>query len=631
MSIRFRLNATHLLVALVAALVVSFGAILATRNLFDNFIERQRSARAEMFAADLAANYRMFGGWGGVLAFVAGERLALNDATMIAGQTPQATGTIPDNSGQQLAPSGSEQPTRNGATTFREQQPPEDGDQSASQDGSDPYWPHRRGEMMRMWMEMQQARRGQSGGRGPMDGWGAMNRPGMGWWGARPSPDGQPSPDSQDVGSPNVPPPAPADSPSDTRSDQQALPDGDAPTQSAPSQSAPLPVAGNDIPIDGRLGSQSYSDMPRERFVIADATGRVILDTEEEKTGTFLDSSELRWGTPITVDGTQVGTLIMGSPEAYALLERDFKQSVARWTGTAGALALLIGAAAGVLTSRRITRAVGSLASATRQLAARDFSHRVEVGGDDELAKLGKAFNSMADRLEHSERLRRNLVSDVAHELRTPLSILRGNFESIQEGVLSPTPEVILSMHDEVLRMGRLVSDLQELSLAEAGQLRLHKQPMEVGALLDRVAVPFQAEASSKGVDFKVQVDPKLPEVEIDPDRIAQTILNLLTNALRHTPAGGSITLKAFLAERCLRISVSDTGSGIDPQDLPYIFDRFYRAEKSRSRSSGGAGLGLAIAKGFVEAHGGKLQVESELGKGSTFSFCIPLGAETPS
>lgn len=493
-----------------------------------------------------------------------------------------------------------------------------------------------------------------------MGGWGPMHGSGMGGlWGDQESPDSQQSPESQpsldsqeshvDQSSPGVQSPsggqqspvapkesvpAPKDTPAPANSALGTPDPGDADSShpilspAQPVGSTPLAIAANDTPISGKPTAQSYDSMPRERFVIADSTGRVVLDTLDEKTGSLLSTLELRWGTPIKLDGVQVGTLILGSTEAYAFLQKDFNQSVARWTGIAGVLALLIGAAAGVLTSRRITGALGSLSSATRQLAARDFSHRVAVGGEDELAQLGEAFNSMADRLEHSEKLRRNLVSDVAHELRTPLSILRGNFESIQEGVLNPTPDVILSMHDEVLRMGRLVSDLQELSLAEAGRLRLHKQRMEVGTLLDRVAVPFQAEASSRGVEFRVQVDPKLPEVEIDPDRIAQTILNLLTNALRHTSSGGSITLKAALEERCLRVSVSDTGSGIDPQDLPYIFDRFYRAEKSRSRASGGAGLGLAIAKGFVEAHGGQLQVESELGKGSTFRFCIPLGTE---
>lgn len=190
--------------------------------------------------------------------------------------------------------------------------------------------------------------------------------------------------------------------------------------------------------------------------------------------------------------------------------------------------------------------------------------------------------------------------------------------------MIKPTPAVMASLHDEVLRMSRLVSDLQELSLVEAGKLPLHCRPIDLKELIEQVSTTFGYEAASKGRNLRTEMPGELPTAHLDPDRIAQVVLNILSNSLRHTPPGGTITIAVNYETQAFHLTINDTGSGIPQEDIPYIFDRFYRAEKDRNRTSGGTGLGLAIAKDFVEAHGGKIWAESTPGKGSTFHILLP-------
>jgi signal transduction histidine kinase len=253
------------------------------------------------------------------------------------------------------------------------------------------------------------------------------------------------------------------------------------------------------------------------------------------------------------------------------------------------------------------------------------LGYRVNVSTNDEIGELAESFNHMAESLERNEKLRKNLIADTAHELRTPLAILRGNLESLQEGVTSATPEVIMSLHDEVVRISRLVNELQDTSLAEAGELRLSCREISIEELVERVAMPFSGEARNKNVEFSVSVPAGLPKVKVDPDRIVQVLLNILGNALCYTPPGGRVSLSAGLEGKSILFSVKDNGEGIASDDLNNIFERFYRSDQSRSRSGGGAGLGLAIAKGLVEAHGGRIWAESKLNEGSVFCFTIPV------
>jgi two-component system OmpR family sensor kinase/two-component system sensor histidine kinase BaeS len=293
-----------------------------------------------------------------------------------------------------------------------------------------------------------------------------------------------------------------------------------------------------------------------------------------------------------------------------------------------GVVALITGGAL----SRVISHPVVRLTEATRAVAAGDLSVRVPGRYPGELGELAASFNMMTEELARADNLRRNMTADVAHELRTPLSIVRGKLEGVLDDVYPATPEHLEPILEETKLLAHLVEDLRLLALAEAGQLSLEKQPLDVGDLLRDGQVNFGPQADDRGVTLALELPPELPLVEADRRRVAQVLGNLLTNALRHTPQGGCVTLSAIPYPPLpggdkggVTISVSDTGAGVSADDLPYIFERFWRGEKSRSRAGGGSGLGLAIAKQLVEAHGGSIGVESVPGEGSVFRFTLPL------
>jgi signal transduction histidine kinase len=248
----------------------------------------------------------------------------------------------------------------------------------------------------------------------------------------------------------------------------------------------------------------------------------------------------------------------------------------------------------------------------------------VRVRSRGEIGVLANAFNSMAESRMELDGLRRNLVNDVAHELRTPLANLQGYLEVLRDGITTPTPEVLTILHEESLLLNRLVADLQELALAEAGQLPLARQPLELAEPIMNAVEAIRPQADARELTLVASVDEPLPEVYADGARVSQVLRNLLRNAITHTPAGGKVEVQAETGPEAVTVTVRDTGRGIEPEHLPHIFDRFYRADPARSRSTGGAGLGLAIAKNLVEAHGGTITVRSEPNRGSAFSFTIP-------
>jgi signal transduction histidine kinase len=290
-------------------------------------------------------------------------------------------------------------------------------------------------------------------------------------------------------------------------------------------------------------------------------------------------------------------------------------------------MAVAIAVAITFFLSRRILAPVKALTSAAKRLGRGDFSQRVQVKDRSELGELGRAFNAMTSDLERTEKLRRNMVADVAHELRTPLSNVRGYLEAIRDGVIKPDANTIRSLSEEAMLLSRLVDDLQDLALAEAGELKLVCQTEDVSELVNQTVATVQAQATAKGLSVSIDLSDRLPPVNIDYHRISQVLRNLLENAVAHTAKGGSITVAAKPQDNWVEVSVTDTGEGIPADDLPNIFERFYRVDKSRARATGGSGLGLTIAKRLVEAHGGKIKVQSELGKGSRFSFTIPVAA----
>jgi len=328
--------------------------------------------------------------------------------------------------------------------------------------------------------------------------------------------------------------------------------------------------------------------------------------------------------------GEAIGTVYsIRPPQERPSGEPGFLTSVNRSLMIAGVISFALALLLVVIISRRILGPIEALTSATRRMERGDLSQRVDPKSKDEIGELAGAFNSMADSLARTEQLRRNMVSDVAHELRTPLTNLRAQIEAIQDGLASASVETVASLHEETMLLSSLVDDLQELALADAGQLRLNRVDSNISDLIQQAVRSFEARAREKQIELVITGQADLPTVSADPNRIGQVLRNLLSNGIRCTPRGGRVAVSASAKGSSrgssIEVSVQDTGAGIAREQLPFLFERFYRTDDSRDRATGGAGLGLAIVKQLVEAHGGGVSVESEVGRGSKFTFSIPI------
>ena len=365
----------------------------------------------------------------------------------------------------------------------------------------------------------------------------------------------------------------------------------------------------------------------RPPVLLADATGNIVYDERNLRVGTALSNSERDNALPIEVKGVTAGYLLLGAQgrSALAANEQDFLDQLQRTLIIAALIAAGLGIAIGVVISRTVSRPLSQLAQAARAFAAHNWDQRVKISGTEEVAEVSFAFNDMADAVEQAETLRRNLMADVAHELRTPLTVLQGNLRAMLDGVYPLERGEIATLYDETRLLNRLVDDLREQALAEAGQLKLNVQPIDLAALIKSTVTNFMPAAEERGIMLEAKID-RAAEVRADPDRVAQVLRNLIANALWHTPQG-QITVETQPIDRGVRVTVTDTGEGIAPEEVPHVFDRFYRTDKSRTRHSGGSGLGLAIAKSLIEAMGGQIGVESEMGKGSRFWFTLPRAA----
>ncbi len=370
------------------------------------------------------------------------------------------------------------------------------------------------------------------------------------------------------------------------------------------------------------------------RIVVKDTEGNVIADSH--KAYSFYNNKPVTGSPslPVLSSGREVGSVALAGiavplevPEpSVSILAAALNRSLL-WTGLAAGIGgvLLVS-----LLSRQVLAPVRSLSSAAQLLGRGDLSQRVSTQGRDEISHLGRTFNSMAEDLEKVEQQRRSMMADVAHELRTPLSNIQGYLEAVRDGLLQPDNHTIDTIHQQALHLALLVEDLRLLALAEAGALRLNMEPSSLEQVLEKSMQAVRPRAEAGSIALSLEIQPDFPLVEMDRTRITQVVGNLLENAITHTPQDGLVAVSAEVtATGWARVTVADTGAGIPPDDLPQVFERFYRADPSRTRSTGGAGLGLTIARQLVEAHGGAIHAESEPGKGSRFVFDLPTAGSS--
>ncbi|HEY0734604.1 MAG TPA: ATP-binding protein [Herpetosiphonaceae bacterium] len=404
---------------------------------------------------------------------------------------------------------------------------------------------------------------------------------------------------------------------------------------------------------DLQATAEQLADMLKERVILTDGAHNVLADSDDQLVGQRFEQDAQTKAVIVTLGRIgQDNLIVSGQPEQMPFnnqlnqipeplpiavqrplnpgqdpIEASFISAVNHSLILAVTVAGLMSLVLTLVFSRRILQPIETLTAAAREMEKGDLSQRVQVRSKDEIGQLTHAFNAMVDGLEHVEQLRRNMVSDVAHELRTPLTNIRGYLEAMRDGVADPTPRLIGSLHEEALLLNRLIDDLQELALVEAGQLSLVAQRVSLSEIVEKATSAVELELIDKGLTLCCNIPADLPPIEVDPERIGQVIRNLLNNAMRHTPAGGKISISAAAADSEILVEVRDTGSGIAPEHLPYIFERFFRADRSRNRATGGAGLGLTIVKQLVKAHGGRIWAESTRGLGTVFTFALPIAA----
>ncbi len=365
-------------------------------------------------------------------------------------------------------------------------------------------------------------------------------------------------------------------------------------------------------------------------FTLLDENQQVVISGPEHFPDERIDSIKREAWLPVVVADETVGYLQFNnlsmeqlpfrpSPETEFLNRLNTAVLLSALAATAVALFL------GALLARNLTRPIRQLTTATQIVAQGELGHQVDVTTRDELGNLANSFNQMSADLARINQSRRQMTADIAHDLRTPLSVILGYTEALNDGKLTGSSDMYAVMHKEAQHLQRLIEDLRTLSLADAGELPLFREDTDPAALLTRIAAAHQVQAQEQGLSLLVDVPDGLPQASMDPDRMAQVLGNLVSNALRYTPVGGTITLAAAANEKTLTMTVTDTGSGIPPADLPHIFQRFYRGEKSRQQQENESGLGLAIARSLVLAHEGTIAADSTPGAGTTFTITLPI------
>jgi signal transduction histidine kinase len=380
------------------------------------------------------------------------------------------------------------------------------------------------------------------------------------------------------------------------------------------------------LPDFPNSGIDPRGEARRILFLLADADGRVIFSGSPLFRNRTLSKAQLKQGLELTAGGETAGWLVFtpavdrwrnDTPEGQFLLTVNRGITLSALAGISVALVL------GGILAYTLTRTLRELTTATQALTAGELGRQVPVRSRDELGVLASAFNQMSSRLAQSVQLRRQMTADIAHDLRTPLSVIQGYSEALADGKLHPSPEMLQVIHDETRHLSRLVEDLRTLSLADSGELPLLKQEIDPAELLQRLGKAYRGQAQAKNIDLQVQAQTGLALLQVDVERMMQVLGNLVSNALRYTPANGAITLAMRKTAEFVELVVSDSGSGIPPEDLPFIFERSFRGEKARQQD-GATGLGLSIAKSLVDAQGGHIRVDSRPGEGTAFTISLP-------
>lgn len=366
--------------------------------------------------------------------------------------------------------------------------------------------------------------------------------------------------------------------------------------------------------------------VPAPRFTLVDENGQAILTGAGFEAGEQVPPDSLESGLPVVIDGETVGILLMEqipfgeNPLEIQFIERTNQLMLYSALG-ATAVALLLG----IFLSSTLTRPLRELTLATHAVSSGDLTQQVPIRSRDELGELAMAFNKMSAELARSINARRQMTADIAHELRTPLSLILGHAEAVHDGVLPPSRKNFEIIREEAGRLEQLVDDLRLLSLADAGELSITLQPIVIAKLLNDVYELYRYRAKQKIVSIHLDIASEIPMVALDSGRMTQVLANVMDNALRYTPRGGAVVLAAKPAQDAVEISVQDNGPGVAQEEADHIFDRFYRADASRQREDGGSGLGLAIAKSIVQAHHGQMWAESAPGQGLTVFIKFPL------
>jgi two-component system sensor histidine kinase BaeS len=364
---------------------------------------------------------------------------------------------------------------------------------------------------------------------------------------------------------------------------------------------------------------------PWMRYTLLDANQVVVYGGHPEEIGQQVKSSNMKGAIALTIDGVTVGWLLPPTAKEITRTspEANFLANLNQAVIISALVAVLLALSLGGLLAFGLTRSLRELTEATVEIAQGKLGRQVKVRSKDELGRLAESFNQMSLDLASATQARRQMTADIAHDLRSPLSVIAGYAEALNDGKLPGTPETYTILYRETQHLSRLVEDLRTLSLADTGELTLNRLPTPAAWLLEQAASRHAVTAEQKGIQLRTETGQHLGTVLVDPERMAQVFDNLILNAFRYTPEGGEVLLSADATTVGVRYQVRDSGAGIAAEDLPHIFNRFYRGDKARQQN-GESGLGLAIARSIVEAHGGRITVESKVGRGSVFSLTLP-------